>query len=219
LLREILETRRPAPHVVTIEDPVEHRFDRISQTQVNPNAGFTFAAALRALVRQDPEVIMIGEIRDPETAHAAIQAGLTGHLVISTIHSGAAAGVFTRLLDMGIEPYLVASSVTGVLAQRLMRRVCPHCNPRGAGCDACQSIGYFDRTAIGELLVVNDAIADLILARSRTQALHEAALHSGMVPLASDAAARIREGVTTLEEVQRVLTVTDAELQEEKTNA
>ena len=115
------------PHTVTIEDPVECRLGRISQSQVNTHAGFTYEAALKALLRQDPEVIMLGEIRDPETARAAIQAGLTGHLVISTVHSGTAAGVFTRLLDMGVEPYLVASSITGVLSQRLLRRTCPDC--------------------------------------------------------------------------------------------
>lgn len=127
LLNEILLRRNPVPHTVTIEDPVECRLGRISQSQVNTHAGFTYEAALKALLRQDPEVVMLGEIRDPETARAAIQAGLTGHLVISTIHSGTAAGVFTRLLDMGVEPYLVASSITGVLSQRLLRRTCPDC--------------------------------------------------------------------------------------------
>lgn len=127
LLNEIVRRRDPAPHTVTIEDPVECRLDRVSQAQINSHAGFTYEAALKALLRQDPEVIMLGEIRDPATARAAVQAGLTGHLVISTVHSGTAAGVFTRLLDMGIEPYLVASSVTGVLSQRLLRRVCPDC--------------------------------------------------------------------------------------------
>jgi len=227
LLKEILGARAPSAHVVTIEDPVEYRLGRVSQTEVNPHAGFTFEAALRAVLRQDPEVIVLGEIRDPETAQVAIQAGLTGHLVISTIHSGAAAGVFTRLLDMGVEPFLVASSVTGVLAQRLVRRNCPECTApdtpepelcasyglagdgaafqRGAGCEACQGIGHLGRTAMGELLSVDDTIADLVLSRARTQAIHEAALRDGMVPLAADAVQRVREGVTTLEEVKRVL--------------
>ena len=232
LLKEILEQRDPKPHVTTIEDPVEHSLGHVAQTQINASAGFTFAAALRAILRQDPEVIMVGEIRDVETARAAIQAGLTGHLVISTIHSGTAAGVFTRLLDMGIEPYLIASSLTGVLAQRLLRRNCPACAEsyipepqlltrfglkdhkrhhfqQGKGCDACQGLGYAGRTAVGELLLVDETIEDLILARSRTHIIHEAGLRTGMVPLAVDAAQRVRDGITTVEEVGRVLPVPD----------
>jgi type II secretory ATPase GspE/PulE/Tfp pilus assembly ATPase PilB-like protein len=225
LLKEILDLRAPSAHVVTIEDPVEYRLGHAAQAQINPHAGFTFEAALRSVLRQDPQVIMLGEIRDPETARAAIQAGLTGHLVISTIHSGAAAGVFTRLLDMGIEPYLIASSVTGVLAQRLVRRNCPHCASdyetepalrarfalenahlrRGAGCDACQGIGYLGRVAVGELLSVDDEVANLILARSTTHTIHEAAVCAGMLPLADDAALRAREGITTVEELNRIL--------------
>ncbi|MCC6490621.1 MAG: type II/IV secretion system protein [Candidatus Hydrogenedentes bacterium] len=227
LLREILDRRRPAPHVVTIEDPVEYRLDRIAQTEVNPHAGLTFEAALRAVLRQDPEVIMLGEIRDSATAHAAVQAGLTGHLVISTIHSGTAAGVFTRLIDMGVEPFLVASSVTGVLAQRLVRTVCPHCAVdavpddrlrtqyglagvdgcfrQGQGCECCEGIGYRGRTAIGELMPVDETIAELILGRTRTVTIHEAALSGGMKPLARDGAERVRTGATTLEELFRVL--------------
>lgn len=225
LLQEILHMRAPSAHVVTIEDPVEYRLGHAAQAQINPHAGFTFDAALRSIMRQDPEVIMLGEIRDPETARAAIQAGLTGHLVISTIHSGTAAGVFTRLLDMGVEPYLIASSVTGVLAQRLVRRSCPHClaeyepEPalrtrfmvdtvplcRGTGCEVCQGIGYLGRVAAGELLAVDETLSNLILARSTTHAIHEAAVCAGMLPLAEDAAFRVREGVTTLEELKRVL--------------
>ena len=227
LLHEIMERRQPAAHIVTIEDPVEYRLGMISQTEVNPHAGFTFENALRSLLRQDPEVIMVGEIRDAETARTAIQAGLTGHLVISTIHSGTAAGVFTRLLDMGIEPFLIASSVTGVLAQRLVRVNCPHCSSeyqpdsslpgrfglagkevrfyRGTGCEKCHGIGYRDRTAVGELLLVNEEIANLVLARSRTRTLHDAALRNRMVTLAEDGVEKAREGVTTLEELRRVL--------------
>lgn len=227
LLRELAASREPAPHIVTIEDPVEYRLGKVSQTQINPHTGFTFENALRSVLRQDPEVIMVGEIRDPETARTAIQAGLTGHLVISTIHSGTAAGVFTRLLDMGIEPFLVASSITGVLAQRLVRMNCSQCvaeyTPeasllvrygldadktvfhRGTGCDECQGIGYRGRTAIGELLVVNDEVADLVLARSRTRVLHEAAVRSGMATLAEDGVEKARQGVTALDELRRVL--------------
>jgi type IV pilus assembly protein PilB len=227
LLRELAASREPAPHIVTIEDPVEYRLGKVSQTQINPHTGFTFENALRSVLRQDPEVIMVGEIRDPETARTAIQAGLTGHLVISTIHSGTAAGVFTRLLDMGIEPFLVASSITGVLAQRLVRVNCSRCiaeyTPEtsllarygldaektvfhhGTGCDECQGIGYRGRTAIGELLVVNDEVADLVLARSRTRVLHEAAVRSGMATLAEDGVEKARQGVTALDELRRVL--------------
>jgi type II secretory ATPase GspE/PulE/Tfp pilus assembly ATPase PilB-like protein len=229
MLREIMGMRAHSAHVVTIEDPVEYRLGHVAQAQVNPHMGFTFDTALRAVLRQDPEVIMLGEIRDSETARAAIQAGLTGHLVISTIHSGTAAGVFTRLLDMGIEPYLVASSVTGVIAQRLVRRICPECRApykpdaalcarygladmeymRGAGCDACLGIGYIGRAAIGELLMVDDVMGEHVLARSRTHVLHEQAVQKGMVPLADDAASRVREGLTTIDEIHRVLPASD----------
>jgi type II secretory ATPase GspE/PulE/Tfp pilus assembly ATPase PilB-like protein len=187
---------------------------------------------LRALLRQDPEVIMLGEIRDAETARTAIQAGLTGHLVISTIHSGTAAGVFTRLLDMGVEPFLVASSLTGVLAQRLLRVNCPHCQSeydpeaallarfgldtndgpfvRGTGCEQCEGLGYRGRTAIGEMLTMTRRLSDLILERSRTGVLEEAARHpeEGITPmrtLVEKAVARLRKGTTTIEEVARVL--------------
>ena len=226
-LDELLKRRQPTPHVVTLEDPVECRLDRIAQTQVAPAAGFTFEAGLRAILRQDPEVIVVGEIRDPETARAAIQAGLTGHLVISTIHSGTAAGVFARLLDMGVEPYLLASSVTAVLAQRLVRMNCPECTEayepgpalqaafgltdtgtpvkHGKGCPACQGIGYAGRTAIGEWLRVDDAFAQLVLTRPRTAELHEAALRAGMESLGTSARGLIRQGITSLEEVNRVL--------------
>jgi type II secretory ATPase GspE/PulE/Tfp pilus assembly ATPase PilB-like protein len=227
LLHEILQSRKPAPHVVAIEDPVEYRMAQVTQTEVNPHTGLTYAEALRAVLRQDPEVIMLGEIRDPETAHAAIQAGLTGHLVISSIHSGTAAGVFTRLLDMGIEPFLVASSVTGVLAQRLVRVTCPKCSVavepaeslrapygivpesgqfrEGQGCPECEGIGFRGRTAIGELLTVDETISSLILDRSRTVSLHQAAVAAGMKTLESAGIDCATAGVTTLEELRRVL--------------
>lgn len=227
LLQELTPRGDSVRHIVTVEDPVECRLVKIAQTEIKPHAGFTFQTALRSVLRQDPEVIMVGEIRDAETAQMAIQAGLTGHLVISTIHSGTAAGVFTRLLDMGIEPFLIASSLTGVLAQRLVRRNCPHCvkpyQPeaavldrfsikdegtqfmRGAGCDACQGIGYRGRTAIGELLFMSEELAELVLGRPRTRILHEAAVRNRMVTLAEDATQRVREGVTSLDELKRVL--------------
>jgi type II secretory ATPase GspE/PulE/Tfp pilus assembly ATPase PilB-like protein len=176
------------------------------------------------MLRQDPQIIVVGEIRDTATAQTAIQAGLTGHLVLTTIHSGAAAGVFTRLLDMGLEPYLVASAAVASLAQRLVRKVCPACRApysphdslvarfelnrgpiafsRGAGCPACNGLGYSGRVAIGELLTVDEPIAELILSRARTRHIHAAARDAGMISLVHDGLARVRSGETTLEELQ-----------------
>jgi type II secretory ATPase GspE/PulE/Tfp pilus assembly ATPase PilB-like protein len=226
LLRE-LSSHQIRSHIVTIEDPVEFKLERISQSQVNPQIGFTFDQALRALLRQDPEVIMVGEIRDSETSRMAIQAGLTGHLVISTIHSGTASGVFTRLLDMGIEPFLVASSLTGVLAQRLVRLNCTKCleeytpDPllvnrfgqdldgatflHGAGCDACDGLGYRGRTAIGELLAISPKLAELILQRPTTMAIQEMAQEQALRTLPKAGLDKVRQGLTTLEELKRVL--------------
>jgi len=221
-------------HIVTIEDPVEYRLGQVAQTQLAPHAGYTYEKALRAILRQDPEVIMVGEIRDAETAAAVIQAGLTGHLVISTIHSGTAAGVFTRLIDMGVEPFLIASSVSGVLAQRLVRINCTACSEdytpdpeviarvgrlgvaleqlqqhspyrRGRGCDICQGIGYRGRTAVGELLAVDETLAELVLQRSRTRILHDTAVRSGMAPLLDSALKMAFAGTTTLEELPSVV--------------
>ena len=227
LLRELMSLRKNATNIVTVEDPVEYGMDKIAQMQVNPNVDFTFANALRAILRQDPEVIMVGEIRDRDTANIAIQAGLTGHFVISTIHSGTAAGVFTRLLDMGIEPFLVASSLTGVLAQRLVRLNCPQClseyHPehlvikrfaqdeknskfyRGTGCDACNGIGFRGRASIGELMLVNQAIGEMVLTRPTTSQLHQMAIEQKMETMAKDGYRKARKGITTLEELMRVL--------------
>jgi type IV pilus assembly protein PilB len=225
LLHEMMTLQSHTTNIVTIEDPVENTMDRISQLQVNPNVEFTFETALRSILRQDPEVIMVGEIRDIETARMAVQAGLTGHFVISTIHSGTAAGVFTRLLDMGIEPFLVASSLTGVLAQRLLRLNCPKCTKpyspdplllrqlaapegkyfRGTGCPECKSIGYRGRACIGELLPVSLAIAELILTRPTTAQLNDLAVSKGMKTLADDGLDKARKGITTIEELFRVL--------------
>lgn len=236
LLQEILDRPGSAPHVVSIEDPVEHRLDRIAQTEIRPHAGFTYEAALRAVLRQDPEVIVIGEIRDPETARLAVQAGLTGHLVISTIHSGTAVGVFARLLDMGIEPFLIASSLTGVLAQRLVRLNCMACREpyvpapdvlspvpagtplmRGRGCPACQGIGYRGRAPLAEWLMMTDGVAELVLNRSRTRVLHEAAVAQGLVTLHSDGLSKAAAGLTTAEELRRVLPPLDqSESEQEK---
>ena len=189
ILREIA---RPSGgvrrHVVTIEDPVEHAIPGITQTQVNPGAGLGFAAALRGLLRQDPQVILVGEIRDRETAHVAMEAGLTGHLVISTIHSGTAAGVAVRLIEMGVEPHVLTASLSCILAQRLARR-------RAGG----------GRQVIAELLEMDDPLRRL-LAKNPTRAeFEEAAIARGMVPLRDDAARRVKENEVTPEEVARVL--------------
>lgn len=227
LIREMMAQQKNTTNIVTIEDPVEYTMDKISQIQVNPHVEFTFANALRSILRQDPEVIMVGEIRDMETAQIAVQAGLTGHFVISTIHSGTACGVFTRLLDMGIEPFLIASSVSGVMAQRLVRLNCAKCTKpwepgpvlrahfnmkgkkgtffKGKGCDACQGIGYRGRASLGELLVVNTAMAQHVLERPTTEHLHATAVKQGMESLAEDGLKKALKGITTLEELLRVL--------------
>ncbi len=227
LLRELMRLQKNTTNIVTIEDPVEYTMDRISQIQTNPHVDFTFATALRAILRQDPEVIMVGEIRDLETARMAIRAGLTGHFVISTIHSGTSAGVFTRLLDMGIEPFLVASSVTAVLAQRLVRLNCPDCleayTPdvairarfvsskkkakfyRGGGCESCNGIGFRGRATIGELFTVDQEIAELILEEPTTSQLEEMAVTKGMETMAEDGFSKAQKGITTLDELMRVL--------------
>ena len=225
LLREMMRMQQNATNIVTIEDPVECTLDKIAQIQVNPHVDFTFANALRNILRQDPEVIMVGEIRDMDTARMAVQAGLTGHFVISTIHSGTAAGVFTRLLDMGIEPFLVASAVTGVLAQRLVRLNCPRCaaaytpDPvalaafdlpedghyvRGAGCDTCLGFGYRGRAAIGELLPVDTEFSEFILTRPTTAQVHARAVGQHMETLVEDGLDKVRKGITTVEELFRV---------------
>ena len=224
MLRELLNQPTHSRHIVTIEDPVEYRLDGITQSQVHYGQNFTYDTALRAILRQDPDVLMVGEIRDTETAHAAIKAGLTGHLVVSPLHSSSAAGVFSRLLDMGLEPYLLASSITGVLAQRLVRKTCTHCatphipdprqlarfglsgsgikHVRGLGCERCSDIGYARRIALGEWLSVSDSIAELILQRTPTRAIQEAAVESGMQTLFDHGIELVRDQVTTLDELQ-----------------
>lgn len=224
LLRELLRQPTHSRHVVTIEDPVEYRLDGITQSQVHAGQGFTYDVGLRAILRQDPDVLMVGEIRDSETAHVAVKAGLTGHLVVSTLHSSSAAGVFSRLLDMGLEPYLLASSISGVLAQRLVRRNCPQCSTahipearqtarfglsgedisfvKGVGCKACNNIGYTRRTAMGEWMSVTEEISDLMLRRSPTGAIQDAAISAGMKTLFDAGVDLVRNGVTTLDELQ-----------------
>lgn len=212
-------------NIVTVEDPIEYDLPRIGQTQVNPRIDLTFARALRAILRQDPDVIMIGEIRDLETAEIAVQASLTGHLVLATLHTNDAVGAIARLTDMGVEPYLLASSLLGVLGQRLVRRLCPQCKRatpldtaeaqalagigiealfRAQGCPACNHTGYRGRTGIYELFVLDDNIRRLIHDGASETELRTAAARNGWMSLYQDGLRWVAAGETTLEEVLRV---------------
>jgi general secretion pathway protein E len=218
-------------NIITIEDPVEYQLKGIGQINVNPKIGLKFASGLRSILRQDPDVIMVGEIRDAETAEIAIQASLTGHLVLSTLHTNDAASAIVRLVDMGIEPFLVASSLIGVLAQRLVRTVCPHCREpyepsdteksylagltlsghaapfslyRGRGCDTCGGRGYLGRAGIFELLVIDDKVRQLIADKADAKYIKNAAASNGMKTLRQDGFEKTLSGLTTIEEVLRV---------------
>ncbi len=195
-----LDTQRN--NIMTVEDPIEYELPGVGQTQVNSKIDLTFAKALRAILRQDPDIIMIGEIRDFETAQIAIQASLTGHLVLATLHTNDAASAVTRLTDMGVEPFLLSSSLLGVLAQRLVRKFCPAC--QGAGCDACGQTGYQGRTGVFELLVTTDAIRAQIHNQTSEADIRAAALAGGMQLMRDDGERLIATGVTSREEVLRV---------------
>jgi general secretion pathway protein E len=204
-----LDTR--TSNVLTVEDPVEYELPGIGQTQVNPKIDLTFAKALRAILRQDPDVVMIGEIRDFETAQIAIQASLTGHLVLATVHTNDAPSTVNRLIDMGVEPFLLSSSLLGVLAQRLVRKLCEYCKREDehhrwhpVGCEHCVNSGYKGRTGVYELLVVDDTIQGLIHGRAAEQELVKAATANGMRSMREDGERLVAEGVTSLEEVVRV---------------
>lgn len=216
-------------NVITLEDPIEYDIEGISQTQINVKKGLTFAQGLRNVLRQDPDIIMVGEIRDQETAEMAIQSALTGHLVFSTLHTNDASSAVTRLLDLGIEPYLVSSSLLAVLAQRLVRRVCPVCATetkmtdedfyllqtnkeefgaetylQGAGCETCRETGYKGRVAVNELLVVDQTIREKIQARTTAAEIRDVGINNGMRLLRSDGILKIHSGTTTPAEVARV---------------
>ncbi len=198
--------------VITLEDPIEYQLDDVTQVQVHPSIGLGFAEGLRAMLRHDPDIMMVGEVRDLETAEIAIRLALTGHLVLSTLHTNSALGAVARLLDMGIEPYLVASSVVALVAQRLVRLVCPACRvvaeapgvAMGRGCEACRMTGYRGRTAIYEVAVVDAAMRELIARRASPAELEQAAVARGMRTLREDGWGKVREGLTTPEEVLRV---------------
>jgi len=214
-------------NIITIEDPIECTVPTIKQSQINPKAGLTFAKSLRSFLRQDPDIIMVGEIRDFETAEIAIRASLTGHLVFSTLHTNDAPGALTRLIDMGAAPYLVASGIIGVLAQRLVRQICPQCKEpytedretlvrlglstenelklyRGRGCDYCGGTGYYGRVGIFELLTMNNKIKELVMSQTPTNILKEAAREAGMKTLREDGLEKVLQGITTIAEVMRV---------------
>jgi len=224
------EVNRPDINILTVEDPIEYQMKGIGQMAVNPKINLTFASGLRAYLRQDPDVILVGEIRDLETAEIAIQASLTGHLVLSTIHTNDAATVVNRLVDMGVEPFLVASSIIGVLAQRLLRRLCPACKepytptseeleevginpkdlqghifrPRAGGCPECLQTGYRGRTGIYELMSITENVRSLIVRNLSSTEIREAAIADGMVPLRFSGGSKVLAGETSLEEVMRI---------------
>ena len=216
-------------NIITVEDPIEYQLTGVGQIQVNPKINLTFAAGLRSILRQDPDVIMVGEIRDGETAEIAVQSALTGHMVFSTLHTNDAAGALTRLVEMGIEPFLAASSIVGILAQRLVRRICPDCREsykpspemlremgltqavpadalfyRGKGCPRCMDIGYRGRTGIYELLTMDEEIRDLLLRNKDAAGIKAAAVARGMLTLRDAGLAKAMRGETTIEEVLRV---------------
>ena len=215
-------------HIITVEDPVEYRIDGVNQIGVDPEFGVSFAAALRHIVRHDPDVIMVGEIRDEPTAHLALEASLTGHLVFATLHTNSAVGAVTRLLDMGCEPYLVSSAMIGVMAQRLVRRICTNCKEayepnaterqllgippdrlqakvyRGTGCSRCLRGGYYDRVGIYEFVPFDEGLAELVMQKANTEVLQKYAVAHGAITLREDAVTKVREGLTTLEEALRV---------------
>ncbi len=233
-LNEINDSERK---IITIEDPVEYQLKGVNQIQVSEKSGLTFARGLRSILRHDPDVVLIGEIRDQETAQIAVQASLTGHLVFSTLHTNDAAGALTRLVDMGVEPYLVASSLEAVLAQRLVRLLCPHCKQvdttpeardyktkigikptakvyRAVGCRECRNTGYHGRRAIFEWMDSSSEIRSLILKNASTDAIRNSACRAGMKTLAEDGRRLVEEGITTIEEVLSVTTVHEMETTE-----
>jgi type II secretory ATPase GspE/PulE/Tfp pilus assembly ATPase PilB-like protein len=214
-------------NIVTIEDPAEYRFEDINQIQVNPQAGITFASGLRSILRLDPDVILVGEIRDAETANIAVQAALTGHLMLSSIHANDTVGVLFRLIDLGVEPFLIASAVIGIMAQRMVRRVCTDCAQEieapmvermayereigkkrskflyAAGCGTCAYTGYRGRTGIFELLSMSDTIRRMLINGASSADIREQALKEGMVSMMNDGMRKVEEGITTPSEVLR----------------
>ncbi len=223
----LVKLNSPERNILTAEDPIEYQIHGINQVQINPKIELTFARALRAFLRQNPDVIMVGEIRDKETAEIAINASLTGHLVLSTLHTNDAASAATRLIDMGVEPFLVASSMLGIVAQRLMRKVCQKCKQphtptdfelhelaleklppgvqiyKATGCQACSQSGYSGRTVVHELMIVDDTVRSLIVRNSDAGTVKKAAVEAGMTTLREDGVRKVLEGITTVDELMR----------------
>ena len=226
LYASLIELNTPDRKLLSVEDPIEYQLDGVNQVQIKPQIGLSFAHVLRSMLRHDPDVIMIGEIRDLETAQIAIQAALTGHLVLSTLHTNNAAATLTRLLDMGVEDYLLPSTLNGIVAQRLVRRLCEHCREaysplpellaqlglegrqlqfwRPTGCAACAQTGYSGRVSINETLIMTDLIRRQILQHAEANELQRAAVAAGMQPMLQDGIAKVIAGVTSVEEVMRV---------------
>ncbi len=230
LYASLTELSTPDKKILTIEDPVEYQLNGINQVQVKPQIGVTFASALRSFLRQDPDIMMVGEIRDLETAQIAVQAALTGHLILSTLHTNDAASAITRLLDMGVEDYLLTSTINGIAAQRLVRTLCPHCKQayqalpemverlqlgrlsthspiifhRAVGCVRCGGTGYFGRCSILELLVMSDELRQLVLRRSEASVIRKTAIQEGMLSMYSQGLRKALAGLTSVEEVLRV---------------
>jgi len=214
-------------NILTVEEPIEYRFMDINQTQVNPKAGITFASGLRAIMRHDPDIILVGEIRDKDTATTAVQAALTGHLVLSSIHANDAVSVLFRLIDLGVEPYLISSTLVGIVAQRMVRRICSHCRApsqpsieeqiayeeemkeqsttfySGAGCNLCANTGYRGRTGLFELLVMSEKIRRMLLSNTSAGDIKAEALRGGMVTMKRDGMLKVKEGITSASEVLR----------------
>ncbi len=224
-----LSLNSPENKIITLEDPVEYQLRGVNQIQVNPKIELTFASGLRSIVRQDPDIILVGEIRDRETADTAIQSALTGHLVFSTLHTNDAAGAITRLLDMGVENFLLSSTLLGILAQRLVRVICPNCKAEmrpdarlmdslqlephetegvrfyeGRGCDACRHTGYRGRTGIFEYIAIDDDFRELINRRASTDQIRAVAVKKGSSTLRGDGWQKVRQGMTTVSEIIRV---------------
>jgi type IV pilus assembly protein PilB len=232
LYASLSEINRPEINIITVEDPVEYRLAGINQVQINTRAGLTFASALRSILRSDPDVVMVGEIRDGETAKMAIEAALTGHFVLSTLHTNDAPGALTRLNEMGVEPFLTGSAVTGVLAQRLARKLCTHCcemytpsveellksrvSPevaaasdgmafyRKRGCPRCNQTGYKGRIGVYQLLAMSEQLESLAVRKASREDLERAALEEGMKTMWDDGLAKVAAGLTSVEELARV---------------
>jgi general secretion pathway protein E len=227
LYASVNQLDRKERNIVTIEDPIEYQFAGINQIQVNPQAQITFATGLRSIMRLDPDVILVGEVRDSETAAMATQAALTGHLVLSSIHANDAVGILFRLIDLGVEPFLITSALVGVVSQRMVRKICPHCRAAvaappeeqlayeeemgerqelfqyGAGCNFCANTGYWGRTGVFEVLVLDDDLRRLVLRGANTADIKAEATKKGMVTMRRDGMTKVAEGITTPYEVMR----------------